>query len=262
MAQAQSLGKLDYMKSILYRLMYRLLKQRSMAWRELLARRRVDLLRREGMMLTATDSTVATLRLYGLLPSPLVALDAYGKFGLRKTLDYAELCESLDFYEFDPEIARLASRFLPKLAKVHCADTVAVVREGRLPRRDYSFIMIDNYFGVYGAGYCDHFDLFPKLFDYLAPLAVIVANVLLVRQATEDYPDYVDRRRAFYHASSDAEAMAPPFELVVEAYRRQLPRSKEIGKAFAIPHPVDPARPHEEVYFLVLVIRSLREESV
>jgi hypothetical protein len=249
------------MKAILTRAMYKLFGERVVAWGDLRVRRRLAPLRRDGLALSVTDATLATLRLHGLLPSPLVALETYGKFGLRKTLDYIGLCGSLDFYEFEPGFAREARRYLPPIARIHCEDTIVAVREGRLPRKDYNFVMIDNGFGIYGPGYCEHFELFPQLYDYLAPFAVIVANILLVHRVVEDDPAYVARRRSFYFASSDAEAMAPPLDLVVEAYRRRLPHSKEIQKAMVIPHPIGPARPNEEVYFLVLVIRSRQGSS-
>jgi hypothetical protein len=250
------------MKALLHRAAYKLLGERVVAWSDLKVRRRLEPLRRDGLLLSVTDATLATLRLHGLLPSPLVALETFGKFGLRKTLDYIGLCESLDFYEVVPGFARLARHFLPPVARIHCEDTIVAIREGRLPRRDYNFVMIDNGFGIFGPGYCEHFDLFPHLYGYLAPVAVIVANVLLVHRVVDDDPAVVARRRSFFGASSDAEAMAPPFGLVVDAYRRRLPNSKEIQQAMAVPHPVNPARPDEEVYFLVLVIRSRRESPV
>ena len=249
------------MHSILHRIAYRLFGNRTVAWGDLRVRRRLDPLRREGLVLSVTDAALATLRLYGRLPSPLIALEPFGKFGLRKTMDYVHLCEALDFYEIDPGFAREAWRYLPPVAKIHCEDTIVAVRDGRLPRRDYNFVMIDSGFGIYGPGYCEHFDLFPGLYDYLAPLAVIVANVLLVHRVIEDDPAYLARRRAFFYADTEADAMAPSFERVVEAYRRRLPPEKELHQAFAVPHPVSPARPNEEVYFIVLVIRARGESA-
>ena len=243
------------MTKLMHRVAHRLFGQQLVEQHDLRLRQRLEPLRREGLILSVTDATLATLRLHGLLPRPLIALDAFGKYGLRKTLDFSSLCESLDFYEFDPGFARAARRHLPPFVKIYCEDSIAAVNEGRLPRRDYNFAMLDNPGGIYGPGYCEHFDLFPGLYDYLAPMAVVVMNIWRATNVADLDPCYVKRRRAFYEASSDEEAMSPPLYKVVQAYRRLLPVSREIVDALVIPHPIHPSRTYDEVYFLALVVR-------
>ena len=247
------------LSNVANRALHKIFGERVLLWRDIRRRNRVESLRREGLVLTTTDATIATLRLHGLLPSPLVALEPFGKFGLRKTLDYVEMCETLDFYEYEEAFARHARRLLPSNVRVHCADSIAAAQEGRLPRRDYNFVMSDHPFGeIYGKGYCDHYDFFPHLFQYLAPSAVIVLNLFNTKNAGKLDPRYVIRRREFYGARTDAEALCPSFDAVVETHRRLMPSGWSFAKALAIPHPLDRTPGGEEVYFLVLAMRASR----
>jgi len=247
------------LKDLLRHLVHRGFEARYLAWPELRVRRVLDPLRRDGLVQSAVNTTIATLRLSGLFPSPLAALETYGKFGLRKALDCVNLRKSLDCPEIESGIARRARRFLPPVARTHGDDSGVEVRERRLPCRDFNFVMIDNGFGNYGRGYCEQFHLFPGLYDYLASLAVIVMHVLLVHRIAQNDPAHVQRRRAFFGTSSNAETMTPPLALVVEAYPKRLPHARHIQQALVVPNPVNRSRPNEDVYFLVLSVRSSQE---
>jgi hypothetical protein len=239
--------------------LHKVLGERVLLWRDMRRRNRIERLRREGLVLTTMDATMSTLRLHGLLPVPTVALEPFGKFGLRKTLDYVGMCESLDFYEYEEAFARHARRLLPSNATVHCSDSIAAIQEGRLPRRDYNFVMSDHPFGeIYGKGYADHYDFFPHLFQYLAPAAVIVLNLFITTNAGKLDARYLSRRREFYGARTDAEALWPSFDAVVGVHTRLLPAGWTLVKALAVPHPLDRTPTGEEVYFLVLAVRATR----
>jgi hypothetical protein len=245
------------MLNVVNKVLHKVFGERVLLWRDMRRRARVERLRRDALVLTTTDATMATLRLHGLLPNPIVALEPFGKFGLRKTLDYAHTCASLDFYEYEETFARHARRLLPSNVTVHCTDSIAAMREGRLPRREYNFVMSDHPFGeIYGKDYCEHFDFFPQLFQSLAASAVIVLNLFIAERTGNLDPRYLARRRAFYGARADAECLNPSFDTVVEVHRRLLPAGWTLAKALAIPHPVDRSRPGEEVYFLVLAVRA------
>ena len=68
-------------------------------------------------------------------------------------------------YEINPIYARYARKFI-KNAVVVNADSVQAVRNGKLRRNDYTFVVIDNLFGCFGK-YCKHFDLFPNVLRYI-----------------------------------------------------------------------------------------------
>jgi len=224
------------------RIGFRLFGPRLEVWREWRKRRAIDRLRRRTLVITPMEAAVRLLHLRRLLPDPLIALDLFGKMGVMKTLEYAPFAQSIEFYEVYSPFAAYARRILPAdRVTVHVADSIAAVRSRTTLRSDYSFVVMDNPVDVYGDGYCENFDLFPAIFDLLAPRSALVFNAALddwVRALTSNQDEHCRRRRAFFGAPADEANPANDLAAVMAGYARAVPSDRfEILDLFPVPHP-------------------------
>jgi hypothetical protein len=223
------------------RVEYTLLGPRLEIRREKRRRRAIDRLRERTLVITPLEAAIQLLRLKGLLPDPLVALDLFGKAGVMKTLEYAPFADSIEFYEVYGPFAEHARSILPAKTTVRVADSIAAVRNGTTLRTSYSFVLMDNPIGPFGDGYCENFDLFPAIFDRLADRSVIVCNAVLddwARALDLDHEEHLRRRRAFFDAPPDDPSPANDLAAVAAGYARKVPGDRfAILDLFPVPHP-------------------------
>ena len=150
--------------------------------------------------------------------------------GLRKTVDYVDLCDSLDLFEINPDFAAEAARVLPSAA-IHLKDSIRALDEETLPRDEYSFILIDNPPALFGA-YCEHFELFPKIYTKMAEQALMIVNVQLDSWVEEAAPEHLERRKVFYQGSM------PNARTALEFYNKMAESKGRIVQfSGIIPHP-------------------------
>jgi len=230
------------LQSLVHRIEFKLFGPRFEAWREWRKRRAIDRLRRRTLVITPMETAVRILQLERLLPDPLIALDLFGKMGVMKTLEYASFAQSIEFYEIYAPFAAHARRILPAdRVTVRVADSVAAVRNGTTLRSDYSFVFMDSPVDVYGDGYCENFDLFPAIFDRLAPRSALVFNAAIddwARAMTTGPDEHFRRRRAFFGAPADEADPANDLAAVMAGYARAVPSDRfEILDLFPVPHP-------------------------
>jgi hypothetical protein len=227
--------------SLVKSLEFKLLGPRAEIWREQRKRRAIDRLRDRTLVITPIETAIRTLRLKGLLPEPLVALDLFGKAGVMKTLEYLPFVQSVEFYEIYEPFAAAARRILPPdKVTVRSTDSVFAVRSGATLLQQYSFVLMDNPPCCFGNGYCENFDLFPAIFDRLADRSVIVCNALLddwVR-ALGGGEDHFRRRRTFFGAEPDDPDPANDFATVAAGYARTVPDDRfDLLDLFPVVHP-------------------------
>lgn len=173
--------------------------------KDVIKRKLIDLGRRSGRLKTPMDMVILDLQVHQLLPKKLIALELFGMHGLWITVDYAHLCDYLELWEIDPYFANFARKFLAKAA-VKIGDSIEAVKKGNLLRNDYNFVVIDNPIsGTFGSGnYCEHFDLFPALFERIAGKSVLIMNTVIdMEKIASMYPslslaDWLIRRKLFY----------------------------------------------------------------
>ncbi|MBL4716028.1 MAG: hypothetical protein JKX95_05285 [Bacteroidia bacterium] len=148
---------------------------------------------------------------YGILPEKCIGLDLFAKYGLYQSSDFEEICDYFEMWEIDPEFARYAKKFFPK-AEVQVGDSVDAVLNGKLLRKDYNLVLLDNPYGLYGnnSEYCEHFELFPPLLNYLDDKSVIAINVIYDIEVFENSQkrynklfnsDWEKRRNVFYNTN-------------------------------------------------------------
>jgi hypothetical protein len=175
------------------------IQREKSVFNEWFKRKIVDLARKKIPRLkTPMDMVILTLKAYNILPKPLIALDLFGGHGLLVTADYVPYCDYFEMWEIIPLYAKFAKRFLPK-AVVNVGDSIKAVKEGKLLRRDYNFIVIDNPQGIFNEAteYCEYFDLFPEIFNYID-----VKKTFFVTNASLDVEEYI-KTHPYFSAQLD-----------------------------------------------------------
>lgn len=232
-------------EQLLRSLEYKLFGPRVMIRREHAARRAIDKLRARTLCITPIDTVMQTLRLKGLMPDKLIALEPFGKCGLMKTLEYVQLCSSLEFYEIDPVFAAEAKRVLPaNIVEVRVEDSIKAIRDGTLRRTDYNFVLLDcplQDFGPPGNPmYCENFDVVPRVFDFVGDRATIVLNALLDGWITLHHPltaEHERRRRLFFNVPPTG-PIVPTLDAITRGYLSKVPADMfEVEECFPVPHP-------------------------
>jgi hypothetical protein len=237
-------------RSLLWRIGYKLFRERMEYWRDLGWRKYIDYGRIRTWLITPIDSVFRLLEIKGLLPDPIVALETFGRQGLWKTVEYAHRCAYLEFYEIRPSHAAFARRVLPAdRTMVIAADSIAAVRDGTLHRSDFNFVLIDSFPEYFGVGYCEFFDFFPHLFKRLGNYAVIVINTFMTLNPERDVDlRLLERRRDFYSLPDTHSARKLSARNVLDAHTRSIPPDFSLVDMFLVPHP-------GETVFVVMCVR-------
>ncbi len=182
-----------------------------MFWRDYAVRRFVEVARHLNRLKTPMDVVLETAELYGFPCQHMAALDVFARMGLINTRDFAPRCDSLECWEIDPEILPWLRRFVPR-ATVREGDSIAATRERRHARDHYDLIVLDNPPSPFGADYCEHYDHFPDILDYVAPRGVVAFNFVpdmgrtplgSAGGSSEEMGRWKERRRSFYATEGD-----------------------------------------------------------
>ena len=230
--------------------------------KDFIRRKIINIVRkRTGSLKTPMDVVFLTLQVHKLLPKPLIALEVFGMHGLWVAYDYAHLCDYLELWEIEPIYAKFARKFIPK-AVVKIGDSIKAVKEKRLLRENYNFIVIDNpLWSPYGPGYCEHFDLFPDVFGYLGKSGVLVMNVIpdiglyASTLSKKQIPqEWIDRRKEFYGINEDKGVINLDVKKMVDIYKDKVPKGDFIiTNTFLVPK-------NTYVGFLVMAIKRNSKE--
>lgn len=236
-------------RSLFWRIGYKLFRERMEFWRDLVWRRYMDFGRARTWFITPVDAVLRLLQIKGLLPDAIIALETFGRQGLWKTVDYAHRCAYLEHYEIHPVHAALARRVLPAdRTKVFAADSIAAVRDGKLCRNDYNFVLVDSFPMCFGDGYCEFFDLFPHLFKRLGQYSVLVINSFITITDDNIDPRLLERRREFYNLPDTQSARKLSVQIVLDAHARIVPPDFSLVDMFIVPHA-------GETIFVVMCVR-------
>jgi len=201
-------------------------------------------------MVTPLESMFRQLELLHLLPKPLIALEVFGGTGLFKTIDLAPRCEHITHLEISEALIHHAKKVLPteKTAFLN-EDSIEAVRKGTLHRRDYNLIHIDNSPGCFGPGYCENFDLFPQVLDYMADEGVLVFNVWLDIGDMDPGSAWLSRRKAFFGLGEGDDPRCIEYELAKRAYLSKIPEDRFVLRdSFAVTH-------YGKTIYLVIALR-------
>lgn len=137
----------------------------------------------------------------------LHALEVFGKTGEWHTVDYGYKVNSLEVWEIDSSCKSSLKRNFP-FATIKIVNSYnEIERCGK----KFSLIVVDNPMSTYG-DYCEHFSLFPKLFNLCDENAIVIANVIpkINENIKLEYPylfndKQLEKRREFYETNSPHE---------------------------------------------------------
>lgn len=146
----------------------------------------------------------------------LNALEVFGKNGEWHTMDYAYKVNSLEIWELDENCRKTLNRNFP-FATVKIVDSY---KEVERCKNKFSLIVIDNPTSTYG-NYCEHFSLFPKIFNLCDDDAIIIVNVIpkIDEEAKKEYPYLfndvqLEKRREFYKTNFPNELAFGEMDLI------------------------------------------------
>lgn len=151
------------------------------------------------------EELYSTIEVEGFTCRRMHALEVFGKHGLWHTKAYLDRCQTLDLWEINPKYANLAIRLGSKV-HVICGDSIRAIRQSDRRLQRYDVIVVDNPSGPFGE-HCEHFDLFPWIFDYLnrEGLGLVIVNFLTSSRtdlSREEVMAQSRRREGFYGRSS------------------------------------------------------------
>jgi hypothetical protein len=117
----------------------------------------------------------------------LHALELFGGGGVRQTQDYAALVSSLEIWEIEQYYEASLRRRFPT-ATVRITDSYEQIKK---TSTRYGLLVADSPAERLYGGYCEHFDLFPDLFQIAEDPAILIVNVI------PRFDDEVRRRWAY-----------------------------------------------------------------
>jgi hypothetical protein len=213
--------------------------------KDLIKRKILNLNKKMGRLKTPMDMVILTLKVYQLLPHPLIALDLFGMHGLWTTADYVHYCDYLEIWEIEPIYAKFAKKFFPK-TKVNIGDSIKAVQNKKLNKNKYNFIVIDNPIGgVFNEekNYCEHFNLFPKILDYIENKTTIfviniVINMDVIKQRgyiqPNQFNNWLKIRKNFLGGNVNIKKPNP--EKLIEVYKNKFKNwGLSVNHSFFIP---------------------------
>ena len=146
------------------------------------------------------------------------ALEVFGQSGLLHTRDYVNMVGKLEVWEIDPDLETPLRTNLPKATIVITDSFASVASE----RRTWDLIIVDNPFSTY-AEHCEHFGLFPAIWERLAAPGFLIVNVIprADEQSRRAYPylmnpEQLAARSAFYATNEPADI---DIETMLRTYR-------------------------------------------
>lgn len=211
-------------------------------YREFLKRKYIEIVKRGNRLMTPMEMIISTLRACGHLPENIIALDLFGMYGLWVTRDYADICSYLEMYEIDPVYASYAKRFVKKATVVN-GDSIEAVNSRHLLRGKYNFIVVDNPFrSPFGKNYCEHFELFPMIGNYIDSGILELSFVYNIEGACLS-KEQLERREKFYGKANPSKNEA------LDVYRKLVGEHKDIIDYVFLPR-------DGFVSFLCLVLRA------
>lgn len=129
------------------------------------------------------------------------ALEIFGYTGEYHTKYYFPYVHSLEVWEIDPAFEALLKKNLP-LAEVKITDSFIELKR---TLKKFDLIVVDNPMSTFG-GYCEHFDLFPDIFNIMKDSNLLILNVIPEINVTafEKWPYLfnniqLNRRKTFYN---------------------------------------------------------------
>ncbi len=143
----------------------------------------------------------------------VTALELFGGNGHLYSAELAAGCETFEAWDID---AAKQEQFLANVpgARFEVCDSVARVAEGDLDTAAYDLISLDNPLGIFGAGWCEHFEVLSDLLAIIHRPLVLSFNVVTRPYDASLHDEWMTRRQRYY----GIDATELPLQTVVEFY--------------------------------------------
>jgi hypothetical protein len=155
----------------------------------------------------------------------IYALEVFGRDGSWLTKAYAPYTTQLQIWEINPAWNDSLHKRFP-YATIKIVDSFHEIRK---TSNKFNFVVIDSPMSIYGK-YCEHFDLFPSVWEILFPKSILLitvipnVNAIAKRRWPYLFNDEQLRRRAAFYRTNRPEDVS--ISQMVEAYGRM---AKENG---------------------------------
>jgi len=145
------------------------------------------------------------------------ALDLFAGDAMQSSLDVKKYINDIELWDIDP-------KFEPKLKNIFPSTTIRIVdsfNEIHSVRKKYNIIFIDNWPRI-SYGHCEHFDLFPKVYDLLKNQAVVVILTMPeINKVTFFSDKHMQLRRKFYNIENATMVSMDSMVLTYEHFANQ-----------------------------------------
>lgn len=183
--------------------------------KEKLQRKLVDFSRKFSTLKSVIDQMFLDLSVQQLLPKNIVALDLFARNGLWLSKDCEQHSNYLELCEIDEFFYNWSKKSV-KADAYNLGDSIEMLKQNKLSKDKYSFILSDNFSGQFGP-YTEHFEVFDYLFDYVDDYAVLAFNVVPNTEirikhypvSPEHYKEWMNKRGKFYNVNPSEAAIIP-----------------------------------------------------
>jgi len=149
---------------------------------------------RRFLKLSPFHLVVNEIKRRGINPKTLNCLEVFGSDGQNHTKDIASYITDLEIWEIRPECEPILTREFPK-AKIKITDSYSEIKR---TTNKFGLVVVDNSAMAYN--HCEHFDLFPHIFQVLKNPALLVINI--IPQISSHDSERLLRRQEFYNTNN------------------------------------------------------------
>jgi hypothetical protein len=134
------------------------------------------------------------------------ALEVFGYEGWYHTIHYAGMVDHLEVWEIDPKCELPLRRNLPR-ARITIGDSYQLIKDAP---KNYDLIVVDNHQGLFGHGYCEHFEIIDEAIRHLSGNSAIILNLIprmdqsMKMTNAAYYTAHLARRSQFYGRQAES----------------------------------------------------------
>ncbi len=167
---------------------------------------------RRNMGLTPIYKVFNEIKRHNINPKSLRALDVFGGYGDQTSKDYYPMVKSLEVWELLPECENDLRKNLPG-AKIRILDSFSELKK---TKDKFNFVFIDNPTPTYD-GHCEHFDMFPGVFNLLEDESFILTNIITNIYSRKRDETSLNQRKKFYDVD---DAFSIGIDKMINVYKR------------------------------------------
>jgi len=139
-------------------------------------------------------------------------LDLFAGDGTMSSLDLKGYLDKIELWDINPQFETiLEDRFPNSIIKI-----VDSYEEINKTKNKYNIILVDNFPRII-SGHCEHFDLFPKIFEIMKDQGILI--MLTMPEINKKHlfsMDHLEKREIFYNTNN---AVRIPMDHMVATYK-------------------------------------------